>query len=158
MCAAKIIEDALEKNTLSNIHIHLFEKNSVLGRKVSISGGGRCNVTTGITDRKTLLSKYTRGSEFFKRSLGKFGPKKVMEWFESHAVRLKCEDDLRIFPVSDSGAEVIWAFESLFRKHTPAITIHFSTSVTSVSWADRVYTVNTEHGSYSTDILVLTTG
>ncbi|MFZ4462077.1 MAG: hypothetical protein ACOYN2_06370 [Patescibacteria group bacterium] len=39
MCAAKIIEDAIEIGEISQIKIHLFEKNNVLGRKVSISGG-----------------------------------------------------------------------------------------------------------------------
>lgn len=69
MCAATILESAPPER---EFHIHLFEKNAVLGKKVSISGGGRCNVTTGITDKKTLLGKYVRGAEFLRYSLGKF--------------------------------------------------------------------------------------
>jgi len=80
MAAATILEQSENKS----FHIHLFEKNMALGKKVLISGGGRCNVTTGIEDKKILLSKYTRGSEFIKKALGKFSPKKCREWFESH--------------------------------------------------------------------------
>lgn len=82
----------------------------------------------------------------------------MVEWFESHAVRLKCEDDQRVFPVSDNGGEVIWAFESLFRKYSDQISIHFSTSVTSISHKDTMFIVETSREQYICDILVLTTG
>lgn len=72
MCAATLLEKFSEFGNSKDFHIHLFEKNPVLGKKVSISGGGRCNITTGITDKKTLLGKYTRGSDFLKYSIGKF--------------------------------------------------------------------------------------
>lgn len=72
MCAATLLELFKTPMGMEGFKIHLFEKNAVLGKKVSISGGGRCNVTTGITDRKVLLGKYPRGAEFLKRSLGKF--------------------------------------------------------------------------------------
>jgi predicted flavoprotein YhiN len=70
MCAATLLDHI--ENPTEDFEIRLFEKNAVLGKKVSISGGGRCNVTTGIADRKILLGKYTRGAEFLKHSLGKF--------------------------------------------------------------------------------------
>ena len=50
MAAATLLEEKV------NAEVYLFESNNVLGKKVSISGGGRCNVTTGITDRNILLS------------------------------------------------------------------------------------------------------
>lgn len=84
MCAARLLESADAHGILDRLHIRILEKNSVLGKKVSITGGGRCNVTTGITDKKQLLSKYVRGAEFLKRSLGRFGPKKMREWCENH--------------------------------------------------------------------------
>lgn len=61
MSAATLLEIE-KKMEEKNIHpeVFLFEKNPRLGAKVIISGGGRCNVTTGIADRKILLSKYVR--------------------------------------------------------------------------------------------------
>lgn len=132
MCAATILELASELNLLADCEVRLYEKNAVLGKKVSISGGGRCNVTTGITDKKTLLGKYTRGGDFIKGSIGRFGPKKVYEWFESHGVPLKCEDDLRVFPVSDNGGDVIGAFESVFQKYPTQMGVVRSSTVNGV--------------------------
>ena len=115
----------LENENRDHIHIHLFDKNTTPGKKVIISGGGRCNLTTGIEDKKILLSKYTRGSDFIKKAMGKFPPKKVREWFESHGVPLKCEVDNRVFPVSDDGRDVVEVFESIFRTYRKNISLHY---------------------------------
>ncbi len=92
----------------------LFEKNARLGQKVLISGGGRCNVTTGITDIKEILKRYPRGAKFISYAMYEFAPLKVIEWFEEHGVPLKTEEDLRVFPVSDNGNDVVGVFEHIF--------------------------------------------
>lgn len=94
--------------------ILLFEKNSRLGAKVIISGGGRCNVTTGICKKQELLKHYTRGAEFLDYAFTIFGPRKVRAWFEDHGVPLKEEEDRRVFPVSDDGKDIVGVFETLF--------------------------------------------
>lgn len=129
MTAATILESSDSRD----FHIHLFEKNNSPGKKVIISGGGRCNLTTGIEDKKILLSKYTRGNEFIKKALGKFSPKKCREWFESHGIPLKCESDNRVFPVSDDGSEVVEVFEKIFAKHRDRISLHYGEGVSTVS-------------------------
>ncbi len=57
--------------------IFLIEKNPILGRKVIISGGGRCNVTTGYTDLKEVLKSYPRGGKFLKTAMYNFPPDKL---------------------------------------------------------------------------------
>ncbi len=94
------------------IRVLLFEKNKYLGSKVLISGGGRCNVTTGIFDVKKLLENYPRGAKFLMSAMYRFPPEKVKEWFEKRGVPLKIEEDLRIFPVSDNGKDVVGALEN----------------------------------------------
>ncbi|HMT01574.1 MAG TPA: NAD(P)/FAD-dependent oxidoreductase, partial [Candidatus Absconditabacterales bacterium] len=111
MCAATLLENMPSTEPLS---VALFDKNTKLGVKVLISGGGRCNVTTGITDKKILLTKYIRGSDFLKPSLSSFPPQKVKARFENHGVPLKIEEDLRVFPVSDDGKDIVGIFEKLF--------------------------------------------
>ena len=111
MCAARVLEWTENPDS---VDIHLFEKNSRLGAKVIISGGGRCNVTTGTYKRKELLQHYTRGAEFLDYAFRQFGPKKVRKWFEEHGVPLKQEADGRIFPVSDNGKDIVGVFETLF--------------------------------------------
>jgi predicted Rossmann fold flavoprotein len=96
------------------VEVFLLEKNEGLGKKVLISGGGRCNVTTGLPDMKELLKKYPRGNKFLISALHHFPPSAVKLWFEEHGVPLKCEEDLRVFPVSDNGKDVVGAFEKVF--------------------------------------------
>lgn len=90
-------------------------------------------MTTGIEDKKILLSKYTRGANFIKKAFGKFSPRKCREWFESHGVAMKCESDNRVFPVSDDGTEVVEVFESIFAKYRDKITLHYGEGVTEAS-------------------------
>jgi predicted Rossmann fold flavoprotein len=94
--------------------VFLLERNDGLGKKVIISGGGRCNVTTGIHDVRTVLTKYPRGSKFLSSAMYAFPPEAVYAWFEDHGVPLKNEPDLRVFPKSDDGKDVVRAFERLF--------------------------------------------
>lgn len=129
MAAATI----LENSERGDYHIQIFEKNISPGKKVIISGGGRCNVTTGIEDKKIILSKYTRGADFIKKAFGKFSPRKCREWFESHGVPMKCESDNRVFPVSDDGTEVVEVFERIFAKYRDKVTPHYGEGVTQIS-------------------------
>ncbi|MDP2691476.1 MAG: NAD(P)/FAD-dependent oxidoreductase [bacterium] len=137
--------------------IHLFEKNKQLGTKVIISGGGRCNVTTGIRDKKELFSKYTRGSHFLRTAIGQFPPEKVVEWFEAHGVPLKTEPDNRIFPVSNKGQDVVGVFEKLFKQH--GVSLHFSEPVISISQKGPLSAeLITTKKTYEFDAIVLCTG
>lgn len=108
----------------------LIERNDGLGKKVIISGGGRCNVTTGLRDVREALSRYPRGGKFLNSAMRRFPPEAVHAWFEAHGVPLKIEEDLRTFPVSDDGHDVVAAFERLFdasnirvllRRHVAAV-------------------------------------
>jgi len=85
----------------------LFEKSNKLLAKVRISGGGRCNVTTGCTGAKQLTEAYPRGGKALKKAFKVFHPKDTMAWFESRGVALKTEADGRVFPVSDSSQTII---------------------------------------------------
>ena len=94
--------------------IFLLEKNDGLGKKVIISGGGRCNVTTGITDVREVLKRYPRGRAFLFSAMSQFSPEAVYAWFEDHGVLLKVEEDLRVFPQSDNGRDIVGVFEERF--------------------------------------------
>ncbi|MFH1112115.1 MAG: NAD(P)/FAD-dependent oxidoreductase [Patescibacteria group bacterium] len=100
-----------------NTSVTLIERNDELGKKIIISGGGRCNVTTGLLDVKIVLSKYPRGGKFLSSAMHKFPPGAVMEWFENHGVPVKIQPDLRVFPKSDNGHDVVKAFTNIFKKN-----------------------------------------
>gem|GEM_PF-1892934 len=79
-----MVAATLAQKTDREGQIHLFEKNKSLGAKVIISGGGRCNLTTGFTQRKQLEPTYTRGWSFFESSLKAFTPRSVKKRFEAN--------------------------------------------------------------------------
>lgn len=150
MAAATLLEEHIDAV------IHIFEKNQVLGKKVSISGGGRCNVTTGITDKQLLLSKYIRGSKFLIPAFGLFPPQKVIEWFEKNRLPLKIEKDNRVFPVSDIGSDVVDLFTRIFNNK---ILIHYSEPVKLLLPIGKTgFKVETEKGIFDFDIVIITSG
>ncbi len=124
MAAATIVEMAEANGQIfddgsAKVEVLLFEKNSYLGAKVLISGGGRCNTTTGIFDVRKLLENYPRGAKFLMSAMFRFPPEKVMEWFEKHGVKMKIEDDLRVFPTSNEGKDVVGALENVIKRKDP---------------------------------------
>lgn len=118
MCAAAINEQNPEAE------VFLIEKNDSLGKKVIISGGGRCNVTTGIQDVRIVLSKYPRGSKFLSSAMHRFPPEAVQQWFEDQGVALKGEADQRVFPVSNQSKDVVGAFEKFFADNNTKILLN----------------------------------
>lgn len=115
--AAGLMTAAAVREVDPSIDVFVIERNDGLGKKVIISGGGRCNVTTGILDVKTVLTKYPRGGKFLAKAMHQFPPQAVYDWFESHGVPLKTQEDMRVFPQSDDGHDVVGAFEQLFSEN-----------------------------------------
>jgi predicted Rossmann fold flavoprotein len=139
--------------------VFVVERNDGLGKKVIISGGGRCNVTTGITDVRTVLTKYPRGGKFLAKAMHAFPPAAVREWFESRGVPLKCEEDLRVFPVSDDGHDIVRVFERLFRGDS-GVHVLLKTHVTGIERGpDGGFLVHLrDKDPLKVDNVVLTTG
>jgi len=95
--------------------ITIIEKNTKLGRKLVATGGGRCNITTAITDVNDLMQNYPRGSRWLKYAMHEFGPKQTINWFEDHGIKLKTEE-LRVFPASENGEQVVDMFLRIFKQ------------------------------------------
>lgn len=112
--AAGMMAAATINETSPRTKVFLIEKNDSPGKKVIISGGGRCNVTTGFEDVKTVLENYPRGSKFLISAMHRFPPMAVRAWFEAHGVPLKCEKDMRVFPMSNNGHDAVDAFTTIF--------------------------------------------
>lgn len=166
MCTAALLE-SLESGVLdsANTQITLIDRNDGLGKKVIISGGGRCNVTTGFQDVRTALTKYPRGGKFLSSAMYNFPPKAVYEWFESHGVPLKTQTDMRVFPVSDDGHDIVHVFEKLISQArtkygTDHIQVRLKSTVTRVEKQGEEFLVffKNESEPLRVDRLVLTTG
>ena len=161
MCATTL----LERSDFSG-HIAIIDRNPHLWAKVIISGWGRCNVTTWYSSIKEILTKYPRGSDFLSPMLKAFTPRSIYRWFEEHGVPLKIEKDMRVFPVSDDGHDVVGAFEQLFVTHHDRIDILLRTKVESVSQAvcsdgscsGRFQVVTDKQGILTCSNVVIATG
>lgn len=92
---------------LSRCHkdVIVLEPNQKLGRKLRITGKGRCNVTNNC-DIDTVLKNIPRNPRFLYSALNRLSPSDVMDWFESRGVPLKTERGNRVFPVSDKADDI----------------------------------------------------
>jgi predicted Rossmann fold flavoprotein len=152
MCAATV------KQEHPDAEIFLIERNDGLGKKVIISGGGRCNVTTGIQDIKTVLKKYPRGEKFLTSAMYAFPPEATYAWFESRGVPLKNQEDNRVFPQSDDGKDIVRIFENLFKQ--TGVRVFLKTAVTHVEKKNEQFFIHCKGNPdpVIVDKLVLTTG
>ncbi|MBE6672308.1 MAG: NAD(P)/FAD-dependent oxidoreductase [Ruminococcaceae bacterium] len=87
--------------------VTLFEKNEKLGRKLGITGKGRCNLTNNCEGTQAFLQNVPRNSRFLYTALSKLSPQDLMDWFECRGLPLKTERGNRVFPVSDRAADVV---------------------------------------------------
>ena len=87
--------------------ISIYDSSKQFLRKVKISGGGRCNVTHSCFEPKELAQYYPRGEKELKGAFYTWQPQDTIDWFQSHGVPLKTEQDGRIFPVSDHSQSII---------------------------------------------------
>ena len=95
------------KETNSSSNVTIFEKTDKLLAKVKISGGGRCNVTNATYSLSKLIKSYPRGGKKLKKSFNIFNTKNTVTWFESKGVKLKTEEDNRIFPLSNNSESIV---------------------------------------------------
>ena len=93
------------ENGVKNILI--LESSKKLLEKVRISGGGRCNVTNASWVPDDFIENYFRGRKKLIESFSRFATGDVFEWFQKRGVQLKIENDLRVFPVSDSSLDIV---------------------------------------------------
>lgn len=156
--AAGLMAAATIAETSPDAQVTLFERNNGLGKKVLISGGGRCNVTTGLRDVREVLKRYPRGNKFLSSAMRQFPPEAVYDWFEAHGVPLKTEEDLRVFPMSDNGADVVGVFQRVF--DASSIDVRLNASITNITREDDQFSITVKGQSEPErfDRLILTTG
>lgn len=85
----------------------LIEKNPSLGKKLLITGKGRCNITQAEFDDKEIIKKFGKNGKFLFSSLAAFGPEEAIAFFEARGVKTKIERGGRVFPVSDKSVDVL---------------------------------------------------
>ena len=103
--------------------VHVLEKNEKLGKKLYITGKGRCNLTNAC-DPEELFPAVIRNRKFLYSAFYTYGPKEVMDFFEEAGVPLKTERGNRVFPCSDHSSDIIRALTEEMKKAGVQIHLH----------------------------------
>lgn len=137
------------------LNVVLLEPNKMLGKKLRITGKGRCNVTNHC-DVKTILANIPGDGRFLYSALNRLGPQDTMALFESLGVPLKTERGSRVFPVSDRSHDVANALERAYA-HAGGRVVH--AAATDILTQDgAVSAVVTTEGTIDCDAAVICTG
>ncbi len=136
--------------------VHLYEKNEKLGKKLFITGKGRCNITN-TCDMETLLGAVVTNSKFLYSSFYGFTNHDVVEFFERIGVKTKLERGSRVFPVSDHSSDVI---AGLTRElQNLGVEIHLYTEVKKIVGKDKFEYLELQNGNkIQGDACVVATG
>lgn len=136
-------------------HVTLLEPNGKLGKKLFITGKGRCNVTNNCAGDE-VLKNVTTNPRFLYGALAGFSPADAMAFFEEHGCQLKTERGNRVFPESDQAGSVIDALRR-FLKET-GVEIRWERAL-EIEAADGAVTgVRTQTGRLPADRVILATG
>lgn len=134
----------------------LIEKNKKVGKKLLMTGGGRCNVTNhrSVDD---LIAHIPGNGKFLYSTFSQFNNFDVMTFFESHGVPLKEEDHGRMFPVTDKSKTIV---EGLLQAlHEKQVTLLTNTVVTKLLHdGTQIQGVRTEFEEFTAPCVILTTG
>lgn len=130
----------------------LFEKNEKLGKKLFITGKGRCNLTN-YTDEKDFLKNIVNNKSFMYSSIYSLSPFTTYYYFEELGLPLKVERGNRVFPASDKSSDVIKVYEKKLKE--VGIDIKLNTEVKSIEKDGETFTIN---GKEKFDKIVIATG
>lgn len=134
----------------------LLEKMPHLGIKLSLTGKGRCNLTSS-EDMDKFIEAFGPNGRFLRNAFSKFFSGDLIDFFESIGIRTALERGKRIFPLSGSAKDVVKAFIGYLTKH--GVRIITNTTVKEILIQDKkVIGVNTNKGTFYGDAVILSTG
>ena len=107
--------------------VTLLEKNEKLGKKIYITGKGRCNLTNAC-DVEELFLNVKSNSKFLYSAFYGFDNSQVIDFFESHGMPVKVERGNRVFPVSDKSSDVIFALQRALKEKKVEVLLHTEVS------------------------------
>ena len=139
----------------SGADVILFEKNDRCGKKLRITGKGRCNVTNDCSTEE-FLQNVPSNPRFLYSALNALSTQDVKDFFESEGVPLKTERGKRVFPVSDKAEDIVFALVSACRARGVKI-INEKVNSLAIS-EEKINGVITDGGEYSADAVIVCTG
>jgi predicted Rossmann fold flavoprotein len=137
--------------------VALLEKNSKLGKKLLITGGGRCNITNAELDVKKMVAKYGPKGKALFGSFSRFGVEDTLKFFNEKGLPTKIEAEKRAFPVSNK-AEDVWKVLLSYLKENNVEIIYDSPVVEITQEDGKILNVRTKSATYSAKNFIVATG
>lgn len=139
------------------LSVLLVEKNEVLGKKLSISGGGRCNITNAEFDLRSLLPHYKTAEQFLYSPFTQFNSKHTFTFFEEKKLPLIVEDRKRAFPNTEKATDVVRVMDAYIR--SAGVEVLLGTSVKGFKMDSGVIAgVITDAGVFTAQSYILASG
>ncbi len=133
----------------------ILEKNEKLGKKLYLTGKGRCNVTNH-SDIDNHIKNIISNPKFMMSALHTFTPNDVCDFFEQNGLPLKVERGNRVFPNSDKSSDVIKTLKTALDKSK--VDVHLSEELKSVRYDNNKYILCTNVNTYTTNSFIVATG
>jgi len=137
----------------------LLEKNAALGKKLNITGGGRCNITNATYDTRKLLSKFGKAEQFLYSPFAQFNVQDTFNFFESRKLPLVTEARDRVFPKSQKAEDVCKVMKKYVSdgnveiiKKSPVTKMHADKK------SGKIISVETKTGEYTAANYLIATG
>lgn len=131
----------------------IFDGNEKVGKKLFITGKGRCNLTNNC-DSETFFSNVINGQKFMFSSFNQFNCQDTIDFFEQNGLPLKTERGNRVFPTSDKSSDVIKVLE----KHCQNCEIKLNEKVACISKQNQQFSVKTDKEEYLFDRVIIACG
>src|SRR3989339_780582 len=136
----------------------LVEKNDRLGKKLSMTGGRRCNITNAETDNRVFLENFPESKQFLFSPFSQFNVKDTFEFFEKLGLPLVIEDRKRAFPKSQSAQDVCNALINYINQ-SKNVDVQLNTAFKSFKIkAGKIIGINTSAGTFFADKVIIATG
>ena len=138
-------------------HVTLLERNEKLGKKIYITGKGRCNATNAC-EPDVFMKSVVKNPRFLYSALNALPPSALMEWLENHGCPIVVERGDRVFPESQKASDVTRAFEREIRRLN--VNVRLNARVQSLDVKEAAVTgVTLENGQHlSADAVIVCTG
>ncbi len=133
--------------------VTIFENTDRLGKKLAITGKGRCNVTNNCQVQE-FLENVTKNPRFLYAALNAFSTEDTMSFFEGLGVKLKTERGNRVYPESDLARDIVLAM----REYSSAATVIYNKVTQVKKNSDESFTVTAKNKEYNFDAVILATG
>ena len=135
----------------------LVEKNPLPGKKLLLSGKGRCNLTNAC-DLEIFLARFSQNGQFLRDAFKKFFNRQLIDFFENRGLKLKVERQLRVFPVTNKSASIVEVLQKELLKN--GVEILYNNCLKDIILKEnRVFGVLLEGGkSIAVDSVILATG